>query len=43
METVNVEGAPGSLHANALKINFDASPDFKHLVPYQKCMQAGRA
>jgi hypothetical protein len=43
VETINVEDASGSPYANALKINFDASPDFKHLVLYQKHMQAGRA
>jgi hypothetical protein len=43
VETINVEDASSSPYANALKINFDASPDFKHLVLYQKHMQAGRA
>jgi hypothetical protein len=32
MEIISVEGASSSPYANALKINFDASPDFKHLV-----------
>ncbi len=43
METINVEGASSSPYANALKINFDLSPDFKYLVLCQKHMQAGRA
>jgi hypothetical protein len=32
METINGEDASGGPYASALKINFDASPDFKHLV-----------
>jgi hypothetical protein len=43
VETINGEDASSSPYANALKINFDASPDFNHLVLYQKHMQAGRA
>jgi ATP-dependent Lhr-like helicase len=43
IETINGEDASSSPYANALKISFDASPDFKHLVLYQKHMQAGRA
>ena len=43
VETINGEDASSSPYANALKINIDASPDFNHLVLYQKHMQAGRA
>ncbi len=43
METINGEDASSGPCANALIINFDASPDFKHPVLYQKHMQASRA
>jgi hypothetical protein len=43
METINGEDPSRGPYAKALIINFDASPDFKHLVLYQKHMQAGRA
>jgi hypothetical protein len=32
METINGEDASSRPYANALKINFDASPDFNHPV-----------
>jgi hypothetical protein len=43
METINGEDARSGPYANALGINFDAFPDFKHVVLYQKHMLAGRA
>ena len=43
METINGEDPSRDPYAKALIINFDASPDFRHLVLYQKHMQAGRA
>jgi hypothetical protein len=39
-ETINGEDASSSPYANALKINFDASPGFNHPVLYQEHMQA---
>ena len=43
LETINGEDASSGPYANALIINFDAPPDFKHLVLYPRYMQAGRA
>ncbi len=43
METINGEDASSGPYANAFIINLDASPDFMHLVLYQKHMQASRA
>jgi len=43
IETINGEDASRSPYADALKISFDVSRDFKNLVLYQKHMQAGRA
>lgn len=42
-ETINGEDASSSPCAKAVKINFDASPDFNHLVLYQEHMRAGKA
>jgi len=43
IETINGEDASRSPYADALKISFDVSRDFKNLVLYQKHLQAGRA
>jgi hypothetical protein len=43
VETISGEDASSSPYDNVLKINFEASPDFNHLVLYQKHMQASRA
>jgi hypothetical protein len=44
MDTINGEDASSGPYANALIINFDAAPDFKHQVVYQKKhMQARKA
>ncbi len=39
IETINGEDASRSPYAEALKISFDVSPDFKNLVLYQRHMQ----
>ncbi len=43
IETINDEDASRSPYADTLKMGFDVSPDFRHLILYQKHVQAGRA